>query len=144
MSDDTLSAFQTLYQCLTTVAKLMSTISPFYADRLYLDLVSVSRDDKRESVHLNDFPKWDGVMIDKQLEEQMYVAQAASSIVLSLRRKVNIKVRQPLSKIMIPVADDKQKANIEAVEQLILNEVNVKELLFVDSANEMLVKREIG
>ena len=121
MTDDKLSAFQTLYQCLTTVAKLMAPISPFYADRLYLDLVSVSRDDKRESVHLTDFPKWDGVMIDKQLEEQMYVAQAASSIVLSLRRKVNIKVRQPLSRMMIPVMDDAQKKTIQAVEQLILS-----------------------
>lgn len=141
MTDDKLSAFQTLYQCLTTVAKLMAPISPFYADRLYLDLVSVSRDDKRESVHLTDFPKWDGVMIDKQLEEQMYVAQAASSIVLSLRRKVNIKVRQPLSRMMIPVMDDAQKKTIQAVEQLILSEVNVKEMVFVDSTNEMLVKR---
>src|SRR5690554_3293192 len=142
MSDDKLSAYQTLYHCLVTIAKLIAPIAPFYADRLYLDLTSVAEvDGKLESVHLDDFPQADESRIDKSLEEQMYLAQAASSIVLSLRRKVNIKVRQPLSKIMIPVADDKQKFNIKSVEQLILNEVNVKELLFVDSANEMLVKK---
>ncbi|MBF6596807.1 MAG: isoleucine--tRNA ligase [Fermentimonas sp.] len=142
MSDDKLSAYQTLYYCLVTITKLMAPIAPFYSDRLYLDLTSVTDgSNKMDSVHLDDFPQADEAVIDKQLEEQMYLAQAASSIILSLRRKVNIKVRQPLSKIMIPVADDKQKMNIEAVEQLILNEVNVKELLFVDSANEMLVKR---
>jgi len=92
-------------------------------------------------VHLADFPVWDDSLIDKQLEEQMYLAQAASSIVLSLRRKVNIKVRQPLSKIMIPVIDEEQKQHIQAVESLILNEVNVKELQFVDTASEILVKR---
>ena len=142
MSDDKLSAYQTLYYCLVTITKLMAPIAPFYADRLYLDLTSVTGgSDKLDSVHLDDFPQADEADIDKELEEQMYLAQAASSIILSLRRKVNIKVRQPLSKIMIPIADDEQKVNIEAVEQLILNEVNVKELLFVDSANEMLVKR---
>src|SRR5690554_2604694 len=142
MSDDKLSAYQTLYHCLVTVAKLMAPIAPFYADRLYLDLTSVIEGVKKfDSVHLDDFPVADDAMIDKPLEEQMYLAQAASSIVLSLRRKVNIKVRQPLSKIMIPVADEQQKKNIESVEQLILNEVNVKELEFVDSANEMLVKK---
>ena len=120
----------------------MAPFAPFYADRLYLDLTSVTGgSNKQDSVHLDDFPQADVAVIDKQLEEQMYLAQAASSIILSLRRKVNIKVRQPLSKIMIPIADGKQKVNIEAVEQLILNEVNVKELLFVDSANEMLVKK---
>jgi isoleucyl-tRNA synthetase len=120
----------------------MAPIAPFYADRLYLDLNSVTDgSNKLDSIHLDDFPQADEAVIDKELEEQMYLAQAASSIILSLRRKVNIKVRQPLSKIMIPIADDEQKVNIEAVEQLILNEVNVKELLFVDSANEMLVKR---
>lgn len=141
MTTDKLSAYQTLYQCLVTVAKLMAPIAPFYADRLYLDLVSVSGSEQAESVHLADFPKWDAALIDKPLEEQMYLAQAASSIVLALRRKVNIKVRQPLSKMMIPVADDEQKKNIQSVEALILSEVNVKEMVFVDSTNEMLVKR---
>ena len=142
MSDDKLSAYQTLYYCLVTITKLMAPIAPFYADRLYLDLTSVTEGiNKLDSVHLDDFPQADELVINKPLEEQMYLAQSASSIILSLRRKVNIKVRQPLSKIMIPIADGKQKVNIEAVEQLILNEVNVKELLFVDSANEMLVKK---
>lgn len=141
MTDDKLSAYQTLYQCLVTVAKLMAPIAPFYADRLYLDLTSVTDGERFESVHLADFPLWDDSLIDHQLEEQMYLAQTASSIVLSLRRKVNIKVRQPLSRIMIPVVDEEQKKNIQAVESLILNEVNVKELQFVDTASEILVKR---
>src|SRR5690554_3690088 len=141
MTDDKLSAYQTLYHCLVTVAKLMAPIAPFYADRLYLDLVSASGNKSAGSVHFADFPKWDAKLIDKPLEEQMFLAQAASSIVLALRRKVNIKVRQPLSKMMIPVADEEQRRNIQSVEQLILSEVNVKEMVFVDSANEMLVKR---
>lgn len=141
MTDDKLSAYQTLYQCLVTVAKLMAPIAPFYADRLYLDLTSATDSEQFESVHLADFPLWDDSLVDKQLEEQMYLAQTASSIVLSLRRKVNIKVRQPLSKIMIPVVDEQQKRNIQAVESLILSEVNVKELQFVDTASEILVKR---
>lgn len=141
MTNDKLSAYQTLYQCLITVAKLMAPIAPFYADKLYLDLISATDCNKIESVHLADFPQCDDSLIDKALEEQMYLAQAASSIVLALRRKVNIKVRQPLSKILIPVEDEEQKKYIRAVEPLILSEVNVKELKFVDSANEMLVKR---
>ncbi len=141
MTDDKLSAYQTLYQCLVTVAKLMAPIAPFYADRLYIDLTSTTGSEHFESVHLADFPVTDGSLINKQLEEQMYLAQTASSIVLALRRKVNIKVRQPLSKIMIPMVDEVQRKNIQAIESLILSEVNVKELKFVDSANEMLVKR---
>ncbi|MGI6572710.1 MAG: isoleucine--tRNA ligase [Fermentimonas sp.] len=142
MTEDKLSAYQTLYECLVTVTKLMAPIAPFYADRLYLDLTTPAvNGERQESVHLTDYPAWDERVIDKQLEERMYFAQTASSIVLSLRRKVNIKVRQPLAKMMIPVADEKQKGNVQAVEQLILSEVNVKEMLFVDSANEMLVKR---
>ena len=141
MTDDKLSAYQTLYECLVTVAKLMAPIAPFYADRLYLDLMGAAGSELAESVHLVDFPRWNAKLIDVQLEEQMHLAQAASSIVLALRRKVNIKVRQPLSRMMIPVADVLQKENMQAVEQLILSEVNVKEMVFVDSANEMLVKR---
>lgn len=141
MTDDKLSAYQTLYQCLETVAKLMAPIAPFYADRLFLDLNSGIGGEYPESVHLADFPVWNDSLIDKELEEQMYLAQTASSIVLSLRRKVNIKVRQPLSKIMIPVLDEQQKGNLSAVESLILNEVNVKELQFVDSDSDILVKR---
>ncbi len=142
MTKDKLSAYQTLYECLVTVTKLMAPIAPFYADRLYLDLTTPAVNGEWcESVHLTDFPAWNENVIDKQLEERMYLAQTASSIVLSLRRKVNIKVRQPLAKMMIPVADEEQKGNVQAVEQLILSEVNVKEMLFVDSANKMLVKR---
>lgn len=141
MTDDKLSAYQTLYQCLVTVAKLMAPIAPFYADKLYLDLISTTKSEQLESVHLANFPEVDDSLIDRPLEEQMYLAQTASSIVLALRRKVNIKVRQPLSRIMIPVVDDEQKQNIASVEALILSEVNVKELHFVDSASEMLVKR---
>lgn len=141
MTDDKLSAYQTLYQCLVTVTKLMAPIAPFYADRLYLDLISVTHSEQQESVHLADFPQADQNLIDPSLEEQMYLAQAASSIVLALRRKVNIKVRQPLSRIMVPVVDEEQKQNIASIESLILSEVNVKELHFVDSASKMLVKR---
>ncbi len=141
MTDDKLSAYQTLYKCLLTVTKLMAPIAPFYADRLYLDLISVTGHEDFESVHLADFPVADEAIIDKVLEEQMYLAQVASSIVLALRRRVNIKVRQPLSQIMIPFTDEEQKQNIEAIKSLILNEVNVKELNFVDSTNAILVKR---
>ncbi len=141
LTEDKLSAYQTLYQCLLTVAKLMAPIAPFYADKLYLDLISVTGVEDFESVHLADFPTADEAVIDKTLEEQMYLAQTASSIVLALRRKVNIKVRQPLSQIMIPFVDDVQKQNVEAIKSLILNEVNVKELHFVDSTNAMLIKR---
>ncbi len=141
ITDDKLSAYQTLYKCLLTVSKLMAPIAPFYSDKLYLDLISVTGIEDFESVHLADFPTADEAVIDKTLEQQMYLAQTASSIVLALRRKVNIKVRQPLSQIMIPFTDEVQKENIEAVKSLILNEVNVKELNFVDSTNAMLVKR---
>ncbi|NLZ94679.1 MAG: class I tRNA ligase family protein, partial [Bacteroidales bacterium] len=141
MTDDKLSAYQTLYRCLLTVSKLMAPIAPFYADKLYLDLISATGHEDFESVHLADFPAVDEAVIDKKLEEQMYLAQIASSIVLALRRRVNIKVRQPLSQIMIPFANEEQKQNIEAIKSLILNEVNVKELNFVDSTNAVLVKR---
>ena len=141
MTDDKVSAYQTLYQCLLTVAKLMAPIAPFYADKLYLDLIGATESEQSESVHLADFPSVDESIIDTALEEQMYLAQTASSIVLSLRRKVSLKVRQPLSKIMVPIINDSDRENIEAVKSLILSEVNVKSLEFVDSANEMLVKR---
>ena len=141
MTEDKISAYQTLYQCLVTVTKLMAPIAPFYADKLYLDLIGATQSEQSESVHLTDFPAVDESVIDKTLEEQMYLAQTASSIVLSLRRKVNLKVRQPLSKIMVPVINESDRENIEAVKSLILGEVNVKDLQFVDSANGMLVKR---
>ena len=141
MTTDKLSAYQTLYTCLETVAKLMSPIAPFYGDQLFCDLIAVTGRETVESVHLSDFPKYDEALIDKDLEERMKMAQDVSSMVLALRRKVNIKVRQPLQTIMVPVADAHQQESIEAVKNLILNEVNVKELKFVDNAAGILVKR---
>lgn len=141
MTTDKLSAYQTLYTCLETVAKLMSPIAPFYGDQLFSDLIAVTGRETVESVHLSDFPKYDEAVIDKDLEERMKMAQDVSSMVLALRRKVNIKVRQPLQTIMVPVADAHQQESIEAVKNLILNEVNVKELKFVDNAAGILVKR---
>ena len=141
MTTDKLSAYQTLYTCLETIAKLMAPIAPFYADQLFCDLIAVTGRETVESVHLSDFPKYDESLIDKDLEERMKMAQDVSSMVLALRRKVNIKVRQPLQTIMVPVMDAHQQESIEAVKNLILNEVNVKELKFVDNAAGILVKR---
>ncbi|MPM11061.1 Isoleucine--tRNA ligase [bioreactor metagenome] len=141
MTTDKLSAYQTLYICLETVAKLMAPIAPFYADQLFTDLIAVTGRDKSESVHLADFPVCNEAWVDKDLEERMQLAQSISSMVLALRRKVNIKVRQPLQAIMVPVADAHQQAAIELVKNLILNEVNVKELTFVGNAAGILVKR---
>ena len=141
MSADKLSAYQTLYVCLETVAKLMAPVAPFYADRLYMDLVGVTGRDNVVSVHLAKFPVADESLIDRELEARMQMAQDVTSMVLALRRKVNIKVRQPLQCIMVPVVDEEQKRHIEAVKELILNEVNVKELKFVDGAEGVLVKK---
>ena len=141
MTEDKLSAYQTLYTCLETVAKLMAPIAPFYADQLFLDLIAVTGREQVESVHLSDFPVYDEAKIDKQLEERMQIAQDVSSMVLALRRKVNIKVRQPLHTLMIPVVDAHQQESIEAVKGLILNEVNVKEMNFVDNTAGILVKK---
>ena len=141
MTTDKLSAYQTLYTCLETVAKLMAPIAPFYADRLFCDLIAATGREKVESVHLSEFPFCNEAMIDKDLEERMQMAQDVSSMVLALRRKVNIKVRQPLQTIMVPVVDAHQQESIEAVKALILNEVNVKELKFVDNAAGILVKK---
>lgn len=138
---DKLSAYQTLYTCLETVAKLMAPISPFYADVLYTDLVSVVREDVEQSVHLSDFPRCDESLIDSELETRMKMAQDITSMVLSLRRKVNIKVRQPLQRIMIPVVDDEQRTHIEAVKSLVMGEVNIKEVDFVDNTVGILVKK---
>ena len=141
MSADKLSAYQTLYVCLETVAKLMAPVAPFYADRPYMDLVGVTGRDNVVSVHLAKFPVADESLIDRELEARMQMAQDVTSMVLALRRKVNIKVRQPLQCIMVPVVDEEQKRHIEAVKELILNEVNVKELKFVDGAEGVLVKK---
>ena len=135
MSEDKLSAYQTLYTCLMTVAKLLAPFAPFYADQLYKDLGG-----ELDSVHLDKFPVADEALIDKDLEARMQMAQKITSMVLALRRKVNIKVRQPLQAIMIPAIDETQKKHIEAVKDLIMNEVNVKELRFVEGAG-VLVKK---
>ena len=141
MSADKLSAYQTLYTCLETVAKLMAPIAPFYADRLYMDLISVTGRDNVVSVHLANFPVADESLINTELEARMQMAQDVTSMVLALRRKVNIKVRQPLQCIMIPVVDEDQKRHIEAVKDLIMSEVNVKEVRFVEGASGVLVKK---
>lgn len=141
MTKDKLSAYQTLYTCIETVARLMSPISPFYADKLYLDLVDVTGIDKKESVHLADFPICNEAFIDKVLEERMQIAQDISSMVLALRRKVNIKVRQPLQEIMIPVLDKHQQEVISAISDLILSEVNVKGIKYVSGDTGILVKK---
>ena len=135
MNEDKLSAYQTLYTCLETIAKLIAPISPFYADKLYQDLAG------NGSVHLALFPEVNENAIDKALENRMNIAQVITSMVLSLRRKVNIKVRQPLSTLMIPVMDDAQREAIESMSELILNEVNVKNFKFVDNEAGVLVKR---
>ncbi len=141
MSQDKLSAYQTLYTCLETVAKLMAPIAPFYADKLYMDLICVTDREKAASVHLATFPTYDEKMIDKKLEIRMEMAQQITSMVLALRRKVNIKVRQPLQSILIPVLDQEQKEHISAVQQLLMNEVNVKEVRFVEGTSGVLVKK---
>ena len=138
---DKISAYQTLYSCLVEVAKLSAPVSPFYMDQLYKDLVAVTGKDAFESVHLADFPKSDSGMIQADLEEKMQMAQKISSLVLSIRQKEKIKVRQPLQKIMVPVLDEHQKTAIEAVSDLIKSEVNVKELQLLDDASGILIKK---
>ena len=139
-TDDKLAAYQTLYVCLETVAKLMAPIAPFYADKLYMDLVRTTGRDTVASVHLAQFPVCDDVLVDKELEARMEMAQKVSSMGLALRKKVNIIVKQPLQKLMIPV-DAEMKARLEAVKPLIMNEVNVKEIDFVEGASDILVKK---
>ena len=134
MSNDKLSAYQTLYSCLLTVAKLLAPFAPFYSDRLYHDL-----EGGLQSVHLDTFPVADDAFIDADLEERMSMAQKITSMTLALRRKVNIKVRQPLQQIMIPAVSESQKAHVEAVKDLIMNEVNVKDIRFVEG-EDILVK----
>ncbi|NDV64342.1 isoleucine--tRNA ligase [Bacteroides sp. 224] len=140
-TQDKLSAYQTLYTCLETVAKLMAPIAPFYADRLYADLVAATGRDTTVSIHLVKFPELKEELINQELETRMQMAQDITSMVLALRRKVNIKVRQPLQRIMIPVLNDEQRAHIEAIKSLVMNEVNVKEVEFVDGTAGILVKK---
>lgn len=140
MSKDKLSAYETLYTCLETVAKLLAPFSPFFADQLYMDLIHATGRSVALSVHLAKFPVADKSQMDEDLQARMKMAQKITSMVLALRRKVNIKVRQPLQCIMIPAIDDVQKQHIEAVKDLVLNEVNVKELNFVEGTG-VLVKK---
>ncbi len=140
-SKDKISAYQTLYECLEKVAILASPIAPFYMDKLFTDLNSVTGKNENESVHLCDFPKYNSKLIDKDLEEKMEIAQKVSSMVLGLRRKVNLKVRQPLNKIMIPLTKDYIKEKVEAVRSLILSEVNVKDIEYMTDASMVLVKK---
>lgn len=140
-TEDKISAYQTLYTCLETIAILSSPIAPFYMDQLFNDLNSVSGRYKQASLHLIDFPSVNINLIDKELEERMEMAQKFSSMVLALRKKVNIRVRQPLNKIMIPITGDKLKSQVESVRNLILSEVNVKEIEYLTDAAGILVKK---
>ena len=137
---DKLSAYQTLYTCLDTVARLSSPIAPFFSEQLYRDLNNATGRNAAESVHLTDFPMADDKLIDKDLEERMEAAQLISSLVLSLRKKANIRVRQPLSKIMIPVANKEMKSQLEKISHLIMSEVNIKGIEFLAPDNNILVK----
>ncbi len=140
-AQDKIAAYQTLYTCLLTISKLGAPIAPFFMDKLYRDLTQATHGEKFESVHLAEFPKYVENFVDKSLESKMLKAQTVSSLVLSLRKKEMIKVRQPLQKVMIPVLDENQRAEIEAVSDLIKAEVNVKEVQLLDDASGILVKQ---
>ena len=140
-SDDKTSAYQTLYTCLETLARLISPIAPFFSEQLYRDLNAVTHRNSAESVHLTTFPVADTKCIDKKLEERMEMAQLVASMVLSLRKKANIRVRQPLSRIMIPVLSDEMQQQLEKVENLILSEVNVKKVEYLTGELNILVKK---
>ena len=140
-SNEKIAAYQTLYTCLDTVSKLMAPIAPFYADHLFMDLNKITGKDKAESVHISNFPVVDLSCVDKDLEQRMQIAQDISSMVLALRKKVNIRVRQPLSKIMVPIIDEHFKTQLDAVKHLILSEVNVESLEYLDDSAGILVKR---
>lgn len=140
-AQDKIAAYQTLYTCLLTISKLGAPIAPFFMDKLYRDLILATQSEKFDSVHLAEFPKYVGNFVDKLLESKMQRAQTISSLVLSLRKKEMIKVRQPLQKIMIPVLDGGFRAEIEAVSDLIKAEVNVKEIVLLDDASGILVKQ---
>ncbi len=139
-TEDKISAYQTLYRCLETVAQLSSPIAPFFTDRMFIDLNSVTKRYDVQSIHLTDFVKADESLIDKDLEERMQLAQKISSMVLSLRKKTNIRVRQPLNKIMVPVLDEKFQNQVQAIESLIKSEVNIKEIEYLTDSG-ILVKK---
>ncbi len=140
-AQDKIAAYQTLYTCLLSISKLAAPIAPFYMDKLYRDLTQATHSEGFESVHLAKFPEFVENFVDKSLESKMQKAQTISSLVLSLRKKEMIKVRQPLQKVMIPVLDNNQRAEIEAVSDLIKAEVNVKEIVLLDDASGILVKQ---
>ena len=141
MDEDKLAAYQTLYTCLETVAILAAPIAPFFMERLFLDLNAVSGKHKESTVHAVLMPEADESLVDKALEERMDLAQKSSSMILALRRKVNIKVRQPLAKIVIPVIDPKLRDQFEKIEQLVLNEVNVKSVEFINDTTGIITKK---
>jgi isoleucyl-tRNA synthetase len=138
---DKISAYQTLYECLETIVLLIAPVSPFFSDAVYQNLNAITKRHKAESVHHADFPKADLSKIDKQLEERMRLAQDASSLILSLRKKVNIKVRQPLQKVLIPVLNPSMKEQLEKIEELVKAEVNVKEIEYLDPENSFIRKK---
>ncbi|WP_028295532.1 isoleucine--tRNA ligase [Olivibacter sitiensis] len=140
-SQDKVSAYQTLYTCLNTIAKLMSPISPFFSDRLFLDLNEATKKEAVESVHLADFPVYDAALVDPELEERMGLAQDISSLTLGLRKKVGINVRQPLNKILLPVLDEAFSAKVAKVKDLILSETNIKQLEFIKDASGIIKKK---
>jgi isoleucyl-tRNA synthetase len=140
-SSDKLAAYQTLYTCIETVTRLAAPVAPFYMDQIFMDLNKVTQKDPEQSVHLARFPLYDESLIDEELEERMNIAQKISSMILGLRRKVNIKVRQPLARIMVPVTDNSFKMKFEAVRSLILAEVNVKDVEYIDDTAGILVRK---
>ncbi|MCA5004529.1 isoleucine--tRNA ligase [Sphingobacterium bovistauri] len=140
-TEDKISAYQTLYTCLDTIAKLMAPISPFFADQLYLDLNNATNKENFESVHLADFPVYHTELVDKALEERMALAQNISSLTLSLRKKVGINVRQPLSKILVPVLDTAFQEKVEKVKDLILSETNIKDIEFITDTTGIIKKK---
>ena len=141
MTADKVSAYQTLYTCLETLSRLMAPIAPFFSERMFLDLNAVTKRHDVESVHHLGFPEYHAEMVDKALEERMQLAQKVCSMVLGLRKKSNLRVRQPLQKIVIPVRDENMKAQIEKVQHLICSELNVKEIEFLAADNDLLVKK---
>ena len=140
-AQDKIAAYQTLYTCLLTISKLGAPIAPFFMDKLYIDLTMATQLEKFDSVHLAEFPKSNAQFVNKALESKMQKAQTISSLVLSLRKKEMIKVRQPLKKVMIPVLDQAQRLEIEAISDLIKAEVNVKEIELLDDASGILIKQ---
>lgn len=140
-TEDKISAYQTLYTCLSTIAKLMSPVAPFFSDRLFIDLNKATGKEKVISVHLADFPVYNKALVDKDLEERMALAQDISSLILSLRKKVSINVRQPLSKAMIPVLDKSFKAKVEKVKDLILSETNLKSIEYITDTSGIISKK---